>query len=108
MRNFVQPGKIVSVTAPRALNSGDPALVGVIFGIAEAPAASGASVPLRRVGVFTVPKATGAITQGAALYWDNTNFVVTTTASGNTKVGAALTAQASGDATVQVILSGQF
>lgn len=108
MRNFIQPGKVVTVTAPYALTSGAGALVGSIFGVAEAPAASGASVNLRRTGVFTLPKATGAITQGAALYWDNTNYVVTTSASGNTKIGAALTAQASGDATVQAILSGQF
>ena len=108
MRNYVQPGRVVAVTAPYALTSGAGCLVGSIFGVAEAPAASGAQVNLSRMGVYILPKATGAITQGAALYWDNTNYVVTTTASGNTKIGAALTAQASGDATVQVILSGQF
>ncbi len=108
MRNFLFPGKVVPVLAPYNLNSGDGALVGVIFGVASAPAAINTTVQLSRLGVFTLPKATGAITQGAALYWDNTNKNLTTTASGNTKVGAALTAQASGDATVQVILSGQF
>jgi predicted RecA/RadA family phage recombinase len=108
MRNFVSPGKVVTVLAPYALVSGAGALVGVIFGVASAPAASGASVNLSRLGVFTLPKATGAITQGAALYWDNTAKNLTTTSAGNTKVGAAITAQASGDATVQVLLSGQF
>ena len=108
MRNFLSPAKVVSVTAPYALNSGDGCLVGVLFGVASAPAANGATVQLSRLGAFTLPKATGAITQGAALYWDNTARNLTTTSSGNTKVGAALTAQVSSDTTVQAVLSGQF
>jgi len=108
MRNFVHPGKVVSVIAPYVLATGAGCLVGSIFGVAESPAAVGASVNLRRVGVVTLPKAAGAVTQGQALYWDNTNFVVTTTATGNKLIGAAENAQAAGDATVAVILSGQF
>ena len=102
MRNFVQPGKVITVTAPYALASGAGCLVGSLFGVALAPASSGANVNIQTYGVFTLPKAAGTIAQGQTLYWDNTNFVVTTTATGNTKIGAALTAQAAGDATVQV------
>ena len=108
MRNFLFPGKVVPVLAPYALNSGDGAQVGVLFGVASAPAAINATVQLSRLGAFTLPKAAVAITQGAALYWDNTAKNLTTTVASNIKVGAALTAQVSGDATVQVILSGQF
>ena len=43
--------------------------------------------------------------QGAKLYWDNTNKVLTTTASGNTIVGVAAAAAASGDATVAILLN---
>ena len=107
MRNYVQPGKVVPVTAPYALASGAGCLVGGLFGVAEAPAASGAQVNLSRSGVYTLPKAAVAISQGAVVYWDNTNYNITTTATGNTKVGLALTAQVSGDATVQVIVTGQ-
>lgn len=104
MRNFIQPGKVISLPAPYAVTSGAGCLVGSIFGVAEAPAAAGTQVPLRRFGVFTLPKATGAITLGATLYWDDTNKVVTTTAAGNIKIGAAVTAQASGDASVRLVL----
>ena len=56
-------------------------------------------------GVFSVPKASGAITQGALLYWDDTAENLTTTASGNTLVGVAAAAAASGDATVPLLLN---
>ncbi len=43
---------------------------------------------------------------GAAVYWDNTNFVFTTTSSGNTLVGAALAAAVNPSATGTVLLDG--
>lgn len=83
-------------------------LVGSIFGVANADAASGAEVVLTVTGVFDLPKAAVALTQGAALYWDDTNKVITPTARGNTKVGVAVAAAGSGDATVRVRLNGAF
>jgi predicted RecA/RadA family phage recombinase len=56
-------------------------------------------------GVFSVPKAAGAVTQGAKLYWDAANSVLTTTASGNTVVGVAAAAAAGGDARVSILLN---
>ena len=52
-----------------------------------------------------MPKATGAVSQGAKLYWDNTNKVLTTTASGNTIVGVAAEAALSGDANAKILLN---
>jgi predicted RecA/RadA family phage recombinase len=52
-----------------------------------------------------VPKASGAITQGAKLYWSAANSNLTTTASGNTFVGLAAEAAASGDASVKILLN---
>lgn len=108
MKNFVREGDSLLVTAPRALTSGAGALVGALFGVAEHDAANGAPVVLQITGVVSIAKATGAITQGALVYWDNTNFNVNTTASGNTKIGVAAVAAASGDATVQVRLNSAF
>ena len=46
------------------------------------------------------------ITQGAKLYWDNTNKNLTTTLTANTLIGAAVSAAAIGDSTVIVRLNG--
>lgn len=55
-------------------------------------------------GVFTLPKATGALTQGQKLYWDNTEGELTGTGTGNTFIGFADVAAASDDATADVRL----
>ena len=105
-KNFIQPGNTLTLTAPSDVSSGDGVLVGTIFGIAAGAAVSGAEFEAMTEGVFEMTKATGAITQGAKVYWDNTNKNVTTTATANTLIGAATVAAASGDATVPVRLNG--
>ena len=107
MKNKIQPGNVLTLTAPRALTSGAGFLVGSIFAIATSDAASGASVEGDTVGVFDHPKAAGAVTQGQLAYWDNTAFVLTTSASGTKLIGAFTQAAASPDATARVKLTGQ-
>lgn len=107
MKNFVQNGAVVTLAAPYAVSSGDGALVGSIFGVAQADAESGADVPLVRTGVFTLAKTSAqAWTVGAKIYWDNSAKVCTTTASGNTLVGTATAAAANPSATGEVLLDG--
>jgi predicted RecA/RadA family phage recombinase len=109
MRTFVAPGDTVTVTASRTAAMDQGMLVGTgIFGITQQPATSGQPVALRRTGLFVgVPKATGqAWTLGNIVYWDNTNFVFTTTASGNTLRGSIAAAAASGDTVGSVLLDG--
>lgn len=102
MKNFEQPGDALELTAPYARNSGEGALIGAIFGVAVDNVASGARGVFWTEGVFSLAKATGAISEGAKVWWDNTNRVITTTATGNQAVGVAVAAAASGDATVRV------
>lgn len=107
-RNYVQEGKTLTLIAPRTLSSGSGMLVGAIFAVALADAAAGQPVEARRVEVFDLTKATGeAWTQGQKVYWDNTNFRVTSTAGSNTLIGAAAQAQASADTVGRVLLTGQ-
>lgn len=107
-RGFVQPGETVTVIAPYAVSSGGGVLVGNLFGIALADAASGASVEIRRVGVWDVAKATGETwTQGALVYWNNTNKNLTTTVATNELVGVAMQAQAGADTVGRALLTGQ-
>lgn len=110
MKTFVQPGETLDLTAPTGgVVSGTGYLIGVMFVIAAITVAEGATFTGVTEGVFTLPKATGAAwTEGAAVYWDNTNKVVTTTASGNTKIGVAIAAAASGDTSGKVRLNGSY
>lgn len=109
MKNFVQPGSTLTLTAPYAVTSGDGLLVGLIFGIACFTAANAATVEANTQGVYDVTAlSTDTATVGAAIYWDNTNKRCTTTSSGNTKIGVAVAAKANGDTTVRVRLNGVF
>ena len=99
MKNYVQPGDTVSVTAPAALASGQLFKVGVLVGVAAAAADNGAPVEMVTEGVFEVTK-TGsqAWTVGAAIYGVGTTTLVATTAttSGNILIGTAVAAVGSG------------
>ena len=106
MKNFIQDGDTITVTAPEAVTSGRGLLVGTLFGIAVADAENGEPVAIKTTGVFTHAKTSAqAWTVGAAIYWDNTAKVFTTTASGNTLVAKAVAAAANPSATGTVRLN---
>lgn len=104
--NFVREGKVLNYT-PSGSNiiSGALVIMGNIAGVAVTDIADGNTGAVYISGVFLLPKASGAITQGAKLYWDSTNSNVTTTASGNAIIGVAATAHVSSDTTVNVLLN---
>lgn len=107
MKNFIQAGKVLTLTAPAAVTSGQLVKVGQIVGVAVTAAASGASVEVETQGVFTLPKAAVAVTAGAPLYYDPAAAKLTpTSAVGVTLVGVALEAAAIGDANVTARLDG--
>ncbi|MGT2507906.1 DUF2190 family protein [Cupriavidus basilensis] len=105
MKNFVQCGDTLTITAPYALNSGDAVLVGKIFGVAVANIANGADGEVITEGVFDVTAlSTDTPAQGAVLYWDTVNKRLTTTSAGNTRVGVATVAKANGVTTARIRL----
>lgn len=111
MKNYVQEGDILTLTAPYAVSSGGGALIGSIFGISVTDLASGSVGSFRLEGVFTHSKATGAGTggtQGAKAYWNNTSKVFTAVASGNTLVGVFTKTCADADVICEVRLNGSF
>lgn len=98
MKNYIQPGDTLPLTAPYDVAAGGGMLVGSLFAVAIAAAASGGSVQGRTCGVIDLAKNSGeSWTQGAKIYWDNTNKRCTTTATSNTLIGVATQAQANGD-----------
>ena len=80
MKNYIQPGHTITLTAPAAVTSGGGVLVGAIFGIAAHDAASGEPVETLTVGVFDINKVgSQAWAVGDKVYWDNTNKRATKT-----------------------------
>lgn len=106
MRNYIQKGDNITVDSPADVLSGAGVIIGNLFGVANGDAQTGKPVVLSTVGVFDLPKTTANdITVGAALYWNDTAKEVTTTASGNTKIGVAIAAK-SGAGAVATRLNG--
>lgn len=107
MRNYVQPGAYITVTAAAAASSGEGVKIGNLFGVASGDAAIGDKLVLTTQGVFDLPKVSAnTFAVGALVYWDDTAKVVTSTASGNTRVGLAVTTAANPSASVNVRLDG--
>lgn len=104
-KNFVADGDIIRMTAPYALTSGQGALVGALFGIAQHDAAISTSVALGMEGVYDITKEPSlAISAGVRVFWDDTNKRITTTATGNFQVGFCTVAALAADTTVRVLL----
>lgn len=109
MKNYIQPGNTLTLTAPAAIVSGDVVAVGSIIGVANGDAANGAPVDVDTVGVFRLPKVAAlAIAAGDVVYWDAATKLVTKTAASNTKLGVATEAAANPSPNVAVRLNGAF
>ncbi len=110
---FVQNGHAIDYTPNDAVDAGTVVVVGEFVGVATHDIEADSLGALTIEGVFSIVKATGAITAGAKVYWDADGDPVggvagtgalTTTSTDNTLAGRAIAAAASGDATVSVKL----
>ncbi len=111
MKNYVQPGNTITLTAPYAVSSGDGLLVGSIFGVATGTAALGEAVEAALTGVYDLKKvASQAWAAGDKVYWDNTAREATKTTTSNTLIGVAMVAVAggAGDTIGRVRLNASF
>jgi predicted RecA/RadA family phage recombinase len=107
MRNYIQPGNVLTLISPLDLDSGDPVLVGKFFGVCNYDAAAGLPVEVSVVGVYWLPKApTIVFAVGDYVYWDATAGQVTSVGTGNKVIGAATAAAAASDTTAAVRLNG--
>jgi predicted RecA/RadA family phage recombinase len=113
MKNFIMAGVTVTATAPSGgVSSGDGVLIGSLFGVAAGSADAGNDVELTTMGVFDLPKASGAVTFGAPLYWDadakTVTTVASTTAGDNTLIGVATADADVSASTARIRLNGSF
>lgn len=107
--NYVQPGKILTLTAPATVASGAGALIGNIFGVAMAAYASGVTTAEFAVtGVFSLAKTSAqAWVAGDKIYWDNTNKRCDNLATAGFRfIGVATAAAANPSSTGSVRLNG--
>jgi predicted RecA/RadA family phage recombinase len=110
MKNFVRPGKTVTVVAPENIKAGDGVIVGSIFDVAATDALFGVPVEIVVEGVFALNKTAGALTRGQVVYWtvgsgSMLGFVGT---SGTLKIGVVVDAAGASDAMVNVRLNESF
>jgi len=114
--NHIQSGKVIDYTNSGSADivSGRVVVIGTLVGVALVDIAVGKTGSVAIEEVYSLPKVTGAIAQGAKVYWAAAGDPVggvagsgalTTTASGNTLAGIAAIAAASGDATVALKLN---
>lgn len=108
MQNYIQNGHIVRVTTPAGgIASGDPLIVGSIFGVAAYSSAEGDPVEISTTGVFQLPKSSAAVLiVGARVAWDNTAKEMNTPAAGRFPIGVAIEAAGNDVTSVVVRLDG--
>ena len=103
---FAHEGAAIDFTPGTDVSAGDVIVQGDLVGVARLDIKAGVLGTLAVTGVFDFAKATNvAYTVGQILYWDDTNNIVTTTATGNKLVGKAVRAAATTDPTVRVRMS---
>jgi predicted RecA/RadA family phage recombinase len=103
MKNFIQTGDNISITAADDVTSGALVAVGSLFGVATGAALAGETVTLVRKGVFELPKLSAqAWGVGAKVYFDGT--VCTTVVGTNLLIGVAVADAANPSETGLVVL----
>lgn len=109
MKNYVQDGRVLSLTAPYDVAAGAAFKVGSIVAVATSAALEDAPVEGLTTGVVELAKVSAqAWTVGAPIYWDDTAKLTTTTSTSNTLIGVAVAVAANPSATGWVRLNGAF
>jgi predicted RecA/RadA family phage recombinase len=105
---YKHPGEVIKYTPSSAVALGQVVVLGDMVLVAPAAIKANEQGELATVGVYEVAKASGtstAIGAGVLVYWDDTNKRVTTTASGNKKMGYTVKAAVDADTTTRVMLN---
>jgi len=105
---YIQPGEVLSLTVPADVKSNDVVTIGAFTGVCTHDAKSGEVCEIGLVGVWELPKGSGALTQGQLVYWDSSAKKVAASAGSNgAPLLGAVTEAAGADAKVaRVRLNG--
>lgn len=104
--NFIQPGAILTLTAPYDRLSGEGAQVGSIFGVATSDVDSGDPGEFDTEGVWSLAKTSAqAWTVGQKIYWDDSNKRCDSDGTVGMLIGVATAAAANPSSTGYVKLN---
>jgi predicted RecA/RadA family phage recombinase len=108
MKNYIQPGDVITVAAPADVASGDLVVVGDIVGVAAYSALSGAQVEIKTSGVFELKKVSAQAwaTVGLPIYVASGE--ATSAKSTNKLIGVNVATAANPSGTGFVRLNGAF
>lgn len=107
MKNYVQPGEDLDLTAPTGgVTTGVGVLIGRLFAIATVTAAAAAAFVGKTRGVIDIAKTSAqAWVAGEPIYWDDTNKRAdNSVAAGFRRIGVAIAAAANPSSTGKVRL----
>jgi len=106
--NYTQRGDVLvySNSTGSTINSSDVVVVNDRVGVAVVDIADGSTGAVHVEGVFSLAKASEAINQGQAIYWDATAGNITLTSAGNTLAGYAFESTIAADPTIAIKLNG--
>ena len=110
MKNFKQPGDMITIVAAAAIASGQLVRANSLIGVAATDAAIGEEVEIKTTGVFDLTKTNAQAWQvGQPIYMIAASGVLTNAAgTGNYLVGVAVEAAANPSATGRVRLNGSL
>lgn len=104
---YIQPGKTLTAVATRDVEPSDGMLIGALFGVSNGSYANGEEGEFTVAGVHDLAKTSAqAWTVGVRVYWDNTNFEVTTDSAAGPLIGVATEVAADPSAVGRVKLLG--
>jgi len=90
MQNYTQEGKVVTVVAPAAVETGHGVMINSLFGVACNTSLISANVEIALEGVFYLHKLTTEVwAVGEPIYWDNVNFWCSNVAGALLRIGVA-------------------
>lgn len=109
MKNFVEPGDVITLTAPAGgVVSGNPYKIGAFTGVAAYSAPAGAQFEMKLGGVYDFPKTSAeAWAEGDVIYMTS-GGIMTTVLTSNTKVGVAAKAAANPSGIGRVRMNNSF
>lgn len=107
--NYVQPGEIITIPAPKnGLKNNDAIAVGELVGVivhVDLGAVAGDKIDVGTVGVYALPKVSAdAFAVGDAAFLSATGLATKTT--GTARLGVVVEAAGAGAATVKVKING--
>jgi predicted RecA/RadA family phage recombinase len=106
-RNYIQPGKTLTLTAPYARSSGEGALVGAIFGVALNDVANAVAGEFGTEGVWELAKTSAqAWVVGDRIFWNASTKKADNDPTTGILIGAASEAAANPSSTGLVRLNG--